>query len=160
MSFTNAGKNPTNPFCSQGIKKIPVLPVRYQRKTKIYNLRLCIVSNIHKRRYNRSVDKKHLNISLPGIKMKTTSLFTRHIDKLKMKIYAVNLKPAVDSRYSWAVCISSFILQFFVFGVNNSFGTLFLELLKDFKQSESATGKFVFNFLSSVLSVSHQLYYV
>lgn len=89
-------------------------------------------------------------MSLPGNKMKTTALFSRHIDKLKKNLtYAVNIKPAVDSKYSWAVCASSFILQFVIFGVNNSFGTLFLELLKDFKRSESATGKLVLYFLIS-----------
>ena len=90
---------------------------------------------------------------IPTTKANSNLFFCRRVVKLgqlltraKFSSFNFKIKPAVDSRYSWAVCVSSFILQFFVFGLNNSFGTLFLELLKDFKRSESATGKCFLSF--------------
>lgn len=47
----------------------------------------------------------------------------------------------VDSGWAWVVCFASFFVQCVVFGTIQSFGTLFISLLNDFKSGESATGK-------------------
>lgn len=47
----------------------------------------------------------------------------------------------VDSGWAWVVCIASFFVQAVIFGTIQSFGTLFISLLNDFKSGESATGK-------------------
>ena len=47
----------------------------------------------------------------------------------------------VDSGWAWIVCFASFFVQCLVFGTIQSFGTLFISLLNDFKSGESATGK-------------------
>lgn len=47
----------------------------------------------------------------------------------------------MDSGWAWVVCLASFFVQCVVFGTIQSFGTLFISLLNDFKSGESATGK-------------------
>ena len=47
----------------------------------------------------------------------------------------------MDSGWAWVVCVASFFVQCVVFGTIQSFGTLFISLLNDFKSGESATGK-------------------
>ena len=39
------------------------------------------------------------------------------------------------------MCFASFFVQCVIFGTIQSFGTLFISLLNDFKSGESATGK-------------------
>ena len=45
-----------------------------------------------------------------------------------------------DSRRSWFVCGSSFVVQFIIFGVHCSVGIFFVALGREFHRSESATG--------------------
>lgn len=47
----------------------------------------------------------------------------------------------MDSGWAWVVCFASFFVQCVIFGTIQSFGTLFISLLNDFKSGESATGK-------------------
>lgn len=47
----------------------------------------------------------------------------------------------VDCGWAWVVCFASFFVQCVIFGTIQSFGTLFISLLNDFKSGESATGK-------------------
>lgn len=49
-----------------------------------------------------------------------------------------------DSRRSWFVCASSFVVQFIIFGIHSSVGIFFIAFGKEFQRSESATGKFIF----------------
>ncbi|XP_048585536.1 monocarboxylate transporter 10-like [Nematostella vectensis] len=44
-----------------------------------------------------------------------------------------------NSRWSWLVCFASFCVHFLGGGVKNSFGTMFLALLREFKRSELET---------------------
>ncbi|KAJ7374169.1 hypothetical protein OS493_009511 [Desmophyllum pertusum] len=45
----------------------------------------------------------------------------------------------VDCGWAWVVCFASFFVQCVIFGTIQSFGTLFISLLNDFKSGESAT---------------------
>lgn len=47
----------------------------------------------------------------------------------------------VESKWSWLVCFASFVIQFVILGIQNSFGAFFIEFLNEFKEGESSTGE-------------------
>lgn len=47
----------------------------------------------------------------------------------------------VDAGWAWVVCFASFFAHSVLFGTIQSFGTLFISLLNEFKSGESATGR-------------------
>ncbi|XP_031561944.1 monocarboxylate transporter 10-like [Actinia tenebrosa] len=51
----------------------------------------------------------------------------------------IRLAVGVDSHWSWLVCFASFLIQFIVVGIQNSFGSFFIEFLNDFREGESST---------------------
>ena len=51
----------------------------------------------------------------------------------------VDLKP--DGGYGWIVCCGTFMVNFVVFGIHNSFGVVYVNLLDDLKLGEIQTGK-------------------
>ena len=59
-----------------------------------------------------------------------------------LKKLQVHEERRTDSCWSWVVCISSFVVYFFVYGQIYSFGSLFVALLEEFGRSEAETGKF------------------
>ncbi len=50
----------------------------------------------------------------------------------------------MDSFYSWVVCFVVFLNGVVVIGFYNSFGSIFLALIAEFKATESSAGKLVF----------------
>ena len=50
-----------------------------------------------------------------------------------------NLKP--NGGYGWIVCCGTFIVNFVVFGIHNSFGVVYVSLLDDLKLGEMETGE-------------------
>lgn len=56
----------------------------------------------------------------------------------------------VDAGWAWVVCFASFFAHSVLFGTIQSFGTLFISLLNEFKSGESATGRPI-KFLMDVL---------
>ena len=46
-----------------------------------------------------------------------------------------------DGGYGWIVCCGTFIVNFVVFGIHNSFGVVYVNLLDDLKLGEMQTGK-------------------
>lgn len=44
------------------------------------------------------------------------------------------------SKRAWIVCGASFLVQFIVFGIQNSFGILFEPLMEEFQSDELRTG--------------------
>ncbi|XP_033741540.1 LOW QUALITY PROTEIN: uncharacterized protein LOC117328207 [Pecten maximus] len=42
-----------------------------------------------------------------------------------------------DSRYSWFVCASGFVIQVFILGIHHAFGVFFVEFVKEFRVSKS-----------------------
>ena len=58
-----------------------------------------------------------------------------------------------DSRRSWFVCGSSFVVQFIIFGVHSSVGIFFIAFGREFHRSESATGNSLFLTLIAMLFV-------
>ena len=52
---------------------------------------------------------------------------------------ARSLKP--DGGYGWIVCCGTFIVNFVVFGIHNSFGIVYVSLLDDLKLGEMQTGE-------------------
>ena len=53
------------------------------------------------------------------------------------------IRLTVDGGWAWLVCAACFSIQFVVFGVIQSYGTIFIALLKEFKSGESETGKYL-----------------
>lgn len=51
----------------------------------------------------------------------------------------IDLKP--DGGYGWIVCCGTFMVNFVVFGIHNSFGVVYVNLLDDLKLGEIQTGK-------------------
>ena len=49
-------------------------------------------------------------------------------------------KRLYDTRRSWLVCASSFLVQFIIFGVHSSYGIFFVAIQEEFQERESATG--------------------
>lgn len=47
----------------------------------------------------------------------------------------------VDGGWAWIVVSASFIIQMILFGIIQSYGTMFVALLNDFKSGEYETGK-------------------
>ena len=74
-------------------------------------------------------------------------IVTRHAAKQAVKyhnMFAVArrfCRYQVDAGWAWVVCVASFFVQGVIFGTIQSFGTLFIALLNDFKSGESATGE-------------------
>lgn len=52
---------------------------------------------------------------------------------------AENVKP--EGGYGWIVCCGTFIVNFVVFGIHNSFGVVYVNLLDDLQLGEMQTGK-------------------
>lgn len=50
-----------------------------------------------------------------------------------------SLKP--NGGYGWIVCCGTFIVNFVVFGIHNSFGVVYVSLLDDLKLGEMETGE-------------------
>lgn len=50
-----------------------------------------------------------------------------------------NVKP--NGGYGWIVCCGTFIVNFVVFGIHNSFGVVYVNLLDDLQLGEMQTGK-------------------
>ena len=50
-----------------------------------------------------------------------------------------NVKP--DGGYGWIVCCGTFIVNFVVFGIHNSFGVVYVNLLDDLQLGQMQTGK-------------------
>ncbi|XP_069134062.1 monocarboxylate transporter 3-like [Argopecten irradians] len=48
-----------------------------------------------------------------------------------------NLISKKDSKYSWLVCASGFVIQVFILGIHHAFGSFFVEFVKEFKVSKS-----------------------
>ena len=51
----------------------------------------------------------------------------------------IDLKP--DGGYGWIVCCGTFMVNFVVFGIHNSFGVVYVNLLDDLKLGEIQTGE-------------------
>ena len=49
-------------------------------------------------------------------------------------------KFKADGGYGWIVCCGTFIVNFVVFGIHNSFGVLYVSLLDDLNLGEMQTG--------------------
>ena len=62
-------------------------------------------------------------------------------DKNREEIDTRNVKP--DGGYGWIVCCGTFIVNFVVFGIHNSFGVVYVKLLDDLELGEMQTGKCV-----------------
>ena len=61
-------------------------------------------------------------------------------------IYGKQKKTHPDGGYGWLVVFCGFSVQFITVGMQNSSGTMLPALLKEYNQSEGATGKFFFTF--------------
>ena len=48
----------------------------------------------------------------------------------------------LDGGYGWFVCCGTFIVNFVVFGIHNSFGVVYVSLLDDLNLGAVQTGKF------------------
>ena len=46
-----------------------------------------------------------------------------------------------DGGYGWVVCCGTFIVNFVVFGIHNSFGVVYVNLLDDLQLGEMQTGE-------------------
>lgn len=46
-----------------------------------------------------------------------------------------------DGGYGWIVCSGTFIVNFVVFGIHNSFGVVYVKLLDDLELGEMQAGK-------------------
>ena len=57
-------------------------------------------------------------------------------------IYGKQKKTHPDGGYGWLVVFCGFSVQFITVGMQNSSGTMLPALLKEYNQSEGATGKF------------------
>jgi len=60
-------------------------------------------------------------------------------DKSEAEVVLHNAKP--DGGYGWIVCCGTFIVNFVVFGIHNSFGVVYVNLLDDLQLGEMQTGK-------------------
>ena len=47
-----------------------------------------------------------------------------------------------DGGYGWVVCVGTFIVNFVVFGIHNSFGVVYANLLDNIKLGEVQTGRY------------------
>lgn len=85
-------------------------------------------ASVSNRETEKGAQKKVLDVTSPFISCRMTD-------------YS---KDFHDSRRSWFVCASSFVVQFIIFGIHSSVGIFFIAFGKEFQRSESATGKFIF----------------
>ena len=60
-------------------------------------------------------------------------------DKSEAEVVFRNAKP--NGGYGWIVCFGTFIVNFVVFGIHNSFGVVYVNLLDDLELGEMQTGK-------------------
>ena len=60
----------------------------------------------------------------------------------------------VDAGWAWVVCFASFFAHSVLFGTIQSFGTLFISLLNEFKSGESATGKHIISYGYAYFNIS------
>lgn len=60
----------------------------------------------------------------------------------------------VDAGWAWVVCFASFFAHSVLFGTIQSFGTLFISLLNEFKSGESATGKHIISYGCAYFNIS------
>ena len=59
-----------------------------------------------------------------------------------MKLKRLTRNSKRDGGYGWFVCCGTFIVNFVVFGIHNSFGVVYVRLLDDLKLGAVQTGKF------------------
>lgn len=62
----------------------------------------------------------------------------------------IDLKP--DGGYGWIVCCGTFMVNFVVFGIHNSFGVVYVNLLDDLKLGEIQTGEVLNKTFFKILS--------
>lgn len=55
-------------------------------------------------------------------------------------VYSGNEKTHPDGGYGWIVVFCGFSIQFVAVGLQNSSGTIFPALIKEYNQSKGATG--------------------
>lgn len=60
-------------------------------------------------------------------------------EKSEAEVVSRTAKP--DGGYGWIVCCGTFIVNFVVFGIHNSFGVVYVNLLDDLDLGEMQTGK-------------------
>lgn len=53
-----------------------------------------------------------------------------------------SLRHEVDGGWAWVVVAASFMIQTILFGIIQSYGTMFVALLDEFKSGEYETGKY------------------
>jgi len=54
------------------------------------------------------------------------------------------LRHEVDGGWAWVVVAASFTIQMILFGITQSYGTMFVALLNDLKSGEYETGNIFF----------------
>ena len=59
--------------------------------------------------------------------------------RAEVKYLARNSKP--DGGFGWIVCCGTFMVNFVVFGIHNSFGVVYVNLLDELKLGEMQTGE-------------------
>lgn len=76
---------------------------------------------------------------LTALRFQICSLGVRMKDESPVEVDTRDVKP--DGGYGWVVCCGTFIVNFVVFGIHNSFGVVYVNLLDDLKLGEMQTGK-------------------
>jgi len=69
------------------------------------------------------------------------------IEKLSTKLSDDEELVIPDGGWGWLICCGTFVVNFIVFGIHNSFGVVYANLLDELKIGEAETGlykKFIF----------------
>lgn len=56
------------------------------------------------------------------------------------------VEPSVipDGGWGWYICCGTFVVNFIVFGIHNSFGVIYANLLDELKIGEAETGMYIY----------------
>jgi hypothetical protein len=75
-----------------------------------------------------------------------------HDSDLELEVVEVNSerekpcseKPEIpDGGWGWVICCGTFIVNFIVFGIHNSFGVVYANLLDELKMGKAETGEYI-----------------
>ena len=103
-------------------------------------------SNRSHRKNAASFFPKYSYISVPSVYLEpfVLSMETRSVSCELQSADRVDNSPArrrLDGGWGWVVCCGTFIVNFVVFGIHNSFGVVYAKLLDDLKLGEVETGR-------------------
>ena len=75
----------------------------------------------------------------------STKLAAKKKDKLDLKESVVVADKEIDEwkdgRWGWVVCVAAALVQFVVLGIHNSFGILYIVLVREYHWSKALTGE-------------------